>query len=88
MLKTNAIPGNANDVSIVNIREALDLRHSSTLELMKSLQNAIDAQRIKTENLAHLLEGKTSAEGWEPGKTLILSYFSPSLFILELHCKC
>lgn len=62
VLKTNAIPGNANDVSIVNIREALDLRHSSTLELMKSLQNAIDAQRIKTENLAHLLEGKTSAE--------------------------
>lgn len=62
VLKTNAIPGNANDVSIVNIREALDLRHSSTLELMKSLENAIDAQRIKTENLAHLLEGKTSAE--------------------------
>ncbi|KAG5628493.1 hypothetical protein H5410_000210 [Solanum commersonii] len=62
VLKTNAIPGNANDVSIVNIREALDLRHSSTLELMKSLENAIDAQRIKTENFAHLLEGKTSAE--------------------------
>ncbi|KAK4371676.1 hypothetical protein RND71_007060 [Anisodus tanguticus] len=62
VLKTNAIPGNANTGSIDNIREALDLRHSSTLELMKSLENAIDAQRIKTENFAHLLEGKPSAE--------------------------
>lgn len=84
MLKTNAIPGNANDGSIVNIREALDLRHSSTLELMKSLENAIDAQRIRTENFAHLLEGKSSAEGWEPGKTLILSYFPPSLSLYSL----
>ncbi|MCD9559976.1 hypothetical protein HAX54_018357 [Datura stramonium] len=40
VLKTNEIPGNANDGSI----------------------------RIKTENFAHLLEGKSSAEGWEPGK--------------------
>ncbi|KAK4380726.1 hypothetical protein RND71_002588 [Anisodus tanguticus] len=62
VLKTNAIPGNANTGSIDNIKEALDLRHSSTLELMKSLENAIDAQRIKTENFAHLLEGKPSAE--------------------------
>lgn len=77
----NAIPGNANDGSIVNIREALDLRHSSTLELMKSLENAIDAQRSKTENFARLLEGMSSAEGWEPGKSLMLFYFSPS-FIL------
>ncbi|XP_009801022.1 E3 ubiquitin-protein ligase BRE1-like 2 [Nicotiana tabacum] len=62
VLKTNDIPGDANAGSIVNIKEALDLRHSSTLELMKSLENAIDAQRIKTENLTHVLEGKPSAE--------------------------
>nr|XP_018631891.1 E3 ubiquitin-protein ligase BRE1-like 2 isoform X2 [Nicotiana tomentosiformis] len=62
VLKTNAIPGNDNAGSVLNIREALDLRHSSTLELMKSLENAIDAQRIKTENLTHVLEGKPSAE--------------------------
>lgn len=62
VLKMNAIPGNANDGSIVNIREALDLRHSSTLELMKSLENAIDAQRSKTENFARLSEGMSSAE--------------------------
>lgn len=82
VLKTNAIPGNDNAGSVLNIREALDLRHSSTLELMKSLENAIDAQRIKTENLTHVLEGKPSAEGWEPGKTLMWSYFPPSPFIL------
>ncbi|CAN4114099.1 unnamed protein product [Withania somnifera] len=62
VLKINAVPGNANDGSIVNVRGALDLRHSSTLELMKSLRNAIDAQRTKTENFVHLLEGKSSAE--------------------------
>ncbi|CAN4089766.1 unnamed protein product [Withania somnifera] len=62
VLNMDAIPGNANDASVVNIREALDLRHSSTLELMKSLHNAIDSQRIKTEKFAHFLKGKSSAE--------------------------
>ncbi|KAM3324431.1 E3 ubiquitin-protein ligase BRE1-like 2 isoform X1 [Capsicum chacoense] len=62
VLKTNTIPSNANDGSAVNIKEALYLRHSSTLELMKSLENAIDAERLKTENFAHLLERKSSAE--------------------------
>ncbi|KAF3685039.1 hypothetical protein FXO37_01010 [Capsicum annuum] len=62
VLKTNTIPSNANDGSAVNIKEALDLRHSSTLELMKSLENAIDAERLKTENFARLLERKSSAE--------------------------
>lgn len=82
MLKTNTIPSNANDGSAVNIKEALDLRHSSTLELMKSLENAIDAERLKTENFARLLERKSSAEGWEPGKILICLLFYPILFML------
>ena len=63
LLETDSVESNGNDGIIKYVEEALALRHSSTLELMKSLEDTIDAQRVKTENIAQALHGKLSAEG-------------------------
>ena len=39
------------------------MRHSATRELMRILEDTIDAQRAKTESIAQALHGKPSAEG-------------------------
>ena len=63
LLETDSVESNGNDGIVKYVEEALALRHSSTLELMKSLGDTVDAQRVKTENIAQALHGKLSAEG-------------------------
>lgn len=51
------------DGSVGYIREALSRRRASTMELLKALEDAIEAQRTKAENIVQSLHGKASAEG-------------------------
>ncbi|KAG9155694.1 hypothetical protein Leryth_003973 [Lithospermum erythrorhizon] len=53
---------NGDGGSISHIKASLALRHSSTLELMKSLEDTIDAEKSKVENVASLLQGEQSSE--------------------------
>lgn len=59
LLQTDGIEG---DGSIEDIREALSRRRASTMELLKALEDAIEAQRTKAENIIQSLHGKASAE--------------------------
>lgn len=63
LLETDSVESNGNDGILKYVEEALSLRRSSTLELMKSLVDSVDAQRMKTESIAQALHGKLSAEG-------------------------
>lgn len=47
------------------VQEALALRHSSTMDLMRGLQEAIDAQQTKLDDLELAANGDLSAEGQE-----------------------
>lgn len=59
----NSIESSGTDGIFQYVDNALASRHSSTKELMKFLEDVIDAQREKTESIAHTLHGKLSAEG-------------------------
>lgn len=65
LLETDAIQSSKNNGSIGYVKEALALRQTSTRELMKLLQDAIDSQSSKLEDMARILLGKPSAEGYE-----------------------
>ncbi|KAL2557128.1 E3 ubiquitin-protein ligase [Forsythia ovata] len=62
LLETDSIPRDGADGSIDFIKEALASRQTSTRELMKLLEDTIDAQRAKFEDIAQALQGKQSAE--------------------------
>ncbi|KAL0389841.1 UNVERIFIED_CONTAM: E3 ubiquitin-protein ligase BRE1-like 2 [Sesamum calycinum] len=62
LLETDAIKGNKNDESIGYVEEALAARQTSTRELMKLLEDALDSQRAKFEGIADILLGKPSTE--------------------------
>ncbi|KAK4440456.1 E3 ubiquitin-protein ligase BRE1-like 2 [Sesamum alatum] len=62
LLETDAIKSNETDGSIGYVKEALVARQTSTRELMKLLEDAIDSQRAKFEDIAEVLLGKPSAE--------------------------
>lgn len=63
LLERDSIEANGNDEIIKYVEEALALRHSSTIELLKLLEDTINDQREKTENIAQALHGKLSSEG-------------------------
>lgn len=63
LLKIDSIQSNGNDGIARYVEESLASRHSSTLELMKFLEDTIDAQRAKTESIAQSLNGMLSTEG-------------------------
>lgn len=65
LLQTNSIPRDGADRSIDYIKEALASRQASTRELMKLLEDTINAQRAKLEDIAQALQGNQSAEGQE-----------------------
>lgn len=52
----------SNDGSIGYVKEMLATRKTSTRDLMKILEDAIDSQRAKFEDIAQILLGKPSAE--------------------------
>ncbi|KAJ6713454.1 E3 UBIQUITIN-PROTEIN LIGASE BRE1 [Salix purpurea] len=62
LLKTDSIQSNDNDGIVRSVEEALASRHSSTMELMKFLEDTIDAQRAKTDSIAEELNGKLYTE--------------------------
>lgn len=51
------------DGSTECIKKGLARRHDSSRELMKFLEDAIESQRAKIENIAQSLHVKSSAEG-------------------------
>ena len=63
LLQRGSIEANGNDEIIRYVEDALALRHSSTRELLKILQDSIDDQRVRTESIACALHGKLSSEG-------------------------
>ncbi|XP_015581901.2 E3 ubiquitin-protein ligase BRE1-like 2 isoform X1 [Ricinus communis] len=63
LLGIDSIPtSNRNNGIVGYVEEALLSRHSSTVKLMKVLEDMIDAQRAKTESIAQALLGKLSTE--------------------------
>ncbi|KAF5748821.1 hypothetical protein HS088_TW04G00781 [Tripterygium wilfordii] len=62
LLEANSIESFGNDGIVEYVEESLTSRHSSTMELMKFLEETINVQRKKTENIAQALFGKLSAE--------------------------
>ncbi|KAG2675137.1 hypothetical protein I3760_13G171400 [Carya illinoinensis] len=62
LLKRDSIDVIGNEEIIKYVEEALALRHSSTIELLKLLEDTIDDQRVKTESIARTLHGKLSSE--------------------------
>ncbi|XP_062172498.1 E3 ubiquitin-protein ligase BRE1-like 2 isoform X2 [Alnus glutinosa] len=62
LLERDSIEANGIDEIIKYVEEALALRHSSTIKLLKLLEDTIDGQRAKTENIAHALHGNLSSE--------------------------
>ncbi|KAG6787598.1 hypothetical protein POTOM_003640 [Populus tomentosa] len=62
LLKTDSIQSSGNDGIVRSVEEALASRHSSTMELMKFLEDTIDAQRAKTESILENLNGKLYTE--------------------------
>lgn len=65
LLQRNAISSSHGDESVSCVKEALTLRQSSTRELMKVLQDAINCQSTKLGDIARTLLGKPSVEGYE-----------------------
>ncbi|KAF5447978.1 hypothetical protein F2P56_033487 [Juglans regia] len=62
LLKRDSIDVNGNEEIIKYVEEALALRHSSTSELLKLLEDTINDQRVQTESIARTLHGKLSSE--------------------------
>ncbi|KAK7826783.1 e3 ubiquitin-protein ligase bre1-like 2 [Quercus suber] len=62
LLQRDSIEANGSDEIIRYVEDALALRHSSTRELLKILQDSIDDQRVRTESIARALHGKLSSE--------------------------
>lgn len=63
LLETDFLESSGNAVTENHVERVLSLRHSSTMELMKSLEDIISAERVKTESIALSLHGKLSVEG-------------------------
>ncbi|KAI7991095.1 E3 ubiquitin-protein ligase BRE1-like 2 [Camellia lanceoleosa] len=62
LLETDSIETSRSDGSLKYIQEALDIRISSTWELMKFLEDTIYARRAKIESIAQAWHGNASAE--------------------------
>ena len=65
LIQTDAIDGSHKDGSIGYVKKSLALRQTSTRELMKLLQDAIDCQSVKLKDIAQTLLGNPSSEGYE-----------------------
>ncbi|GAV81523.1 zf-C3HC4_3 domain-containing protein [Cephalotus follicularis] len=62
LLGVDSIEGSGSDGIVKFVEEALASRHAFSRELMKFLEENIDAQKAKTESIAQALLGKLSAE--------------------------
>lgn len=64
LLETDAIQSSKHNGPIGYVKEALASRGTSTRKLMRLLEDALDSQRTKFEDIAQILLGKPSAEGY------------------------
>ncbi|XP_020704033.1 E3 ubiquitin-protein ligase BRE1-like 2 [Dendrobium catenatum] len=62
LLRTSTIQSNGVGLDIKYVQDALALRHSQTMDLMKNLDEMIVSQQLKTEGLAVGLQGKSSSK--------------------------
>lgn len=62
LLQVNSIESSSKDGILQYVEEALASRHSSARELMKFIEEVIDAQRVKTKSIAEAFHEKLSAE--------------------------
>ncbi|CAI9106784.1 OLC1v1006003C1 [Oldenlandia corymbosa var. corymbosa] len=62
LLQSNSVGVTGSDGYIGSVKERLSQRRSFARELMKSLEDAIEAQRAKMENIGHAFHGKPLAE--------------------------
>ncbi|XP_021277938.1 E3 ubiquitin-protein ligase BRE1-like 2 isoform X1 [Herrania umbratica] len=62
LLETDSIDSIGNDAIVNYVEKVLSSRHSFTSELIKSLEDTIAAERVKTESMALALQGKLSVE--------------------------
>lgn len=62
LLQVNSIESSSKDGILQYVEEALASRHSSARELMKFIEEVIDAQRMKTKSIAEAFHEKLSAE--------------------------
>jgi E3 ubiquitin-protein ligase BRE1 len=65
LLKSKNYRNNDNSSLLKFVKEALALRYSATVALMRSLQEAIAAQQARSESLSLALNGEKSNEGKE-----------------------
>lgn len=63
LLGMDSIQSNGNNGVVGCVEEALSSRRSSTMKLMKYLEDIIDAQRVRTGSIAQALLGNLSPEG-------------------------
>jgi E3 ubiquitin-protein ligase BRE1 len=78
LLKSKNSRNNDGSSLLKFVKEALALRHSATVALMRSLQEAIAAQQARSESLSLALNGEKSNEGKETNIVLSLHF--------SLHC--
>ncbi|OMO57925.1 Zinc finger, RING-type [Corchorus olitorius] len=62
LLERDSIDCSDNDAIANYVEQVLSSRHSSTMELLKSLEDTIAAESVKTESMALALQGNISAE--------------------------
>lgn len=62
LLRVNSLNTSGADGIVTFAEEALAQRHASTMELMKLLQDTVEAQKMKTESIAKSFNGNLSAE--------------------------
>lgn len=62
LLETDSIDSIGDDAIVNYVEKVLSSRHSFTSELIKSLEDTIAAERVKTESMALALQGKLYVE--------------------------
>lgn len=63
LLQKNSIEATGNEGTIKYVEEALASRHAFTRSLLTALEDSINDQRAKTEDIARALNGNLSYEG-------------------------
>lgn len=63
LLQSDSVGTNGSEERLVCIKEALALRHSSTMELIKLIEDTIKTLMAKIESIDQSLQENSSAEG-------------------------
>jgi hypothetical protein len=80
LIQKDCVEGSSNNEKINYVEEALALRRLSTTELLKLIQDTVDDQMERIEDIGHVLHGDLSTEGI----IIHLRYYA----MLELYSFC